>query len=156
RLIDVGAICVVRRDEAGPPHRTHRLEHARIAHSRHPGCLDERSLGRHGGTLPRTSPATLRAHDAVLSRLCRAEAVTWVGRRAGALGMLDGLVEAVEGVMNTPWIYLALLAIAAIDAFFPAVPSETLVITAGVFAAATGAPNAVLVVLVAAAGAFAG
>ncbi len=70
--------------------------------------------------------------------------------------MLDGLVEAVEGVMNTPWIYLALLAIAAIDAFFPAVPSETLVITAGVFAAATGAPNAVLVVLVAAAGAFAG
>lgn len=58
--------------------------------------------------------------------------------------------------MNTPWIYLAVFALAAIDAFFPVVPSETLVITAGVFAAATGAPNAVLVVLVAAAGAFVG
>lgn len=78
------------------------------------------------------------------------------GAGLGALRMLDGLVAALEGAMNTPWIYLALLAIAAIDAFFPVVPSETLVITAGVFAAATGAPNVVLVVLVAAAGAFIG
>lgn len=70
--------------------------------------------------------------------------------------MLDGLVEALEGAMSTPWIYLAVFAIAAIDAFFPVVPSETLVITAGVFAAATGAPNAVLVVVVAGAGAFTG
>lgn len=70
--------------------------------------------------------------------------------------MFDGLVDALEGAMNTPWIYLAVFAIAAIDAFFPVVPSETLAITAGVFAAATGAPNAVLVVLVAGAGAFAG
>ncbi len=70
--------------------------------------------------------------------------------------MFDGLVDALEGAMNTPWIYLAVFAIAAIDAFFPVVPSETLVITAGVFAAATGAPNAVLVVLVAASGAFTG
>ncbi|NIS29726.1 MAG: DedA family protein, partial [Actinobacteria bacterium] len=36
--------------------------------------------------------------------------------------MFDGLVDALEGAMNTPWIYLAVFAIAAIDAFFPVVP----------------------------------
>ena len=41
----------------------------------------------------------------------------------------------VEGAMGSPWVYVALFAFAAIDAFFPVVPSESLVITAGVFAA---------------------
>ena len=57
--------------------------------------------------------------------------------------------------MGSPWVYLALCAFAAIDAFFPAVPSESLVITAGVFAA-TGEPNVFAVIGVAALGAFAG
>jgi membrane protein DedA with SNARE-associated domain len=61
----------------------------------------------------------------------------------------------VEGAMGSPWVYLALFAFAAIDAFFPAVPSESLVISAGVFAAA-GEPNLVGIIVAAAAGAFAG
>lgn len=57
--------------------------------------------------------------------------------------------------MSSPWIYLVLFALAAIDGFFPLVPSESSVITAGVFAA-TGEPSLPLVILAAALGAFAG
>ena len=64
-------------------------------------------------------------------------------------------MELVEGAMGSPWVYLALLAFAALDAFFPIVPSESLVITAGVFAA-SGEPNLVLVIVAAALGAFLG
>lgn len=70
--------------------------------------------------------------------------------------MLDSLTDSVNGIMGSPWIYLALFGIAALDGFFPVVPSETLVITAGVYAAAHGKPNLVLVALVAALGALAG
>lgn len=70
--------------------------------------------------------------------------------------MIDDLVVAVEGMMGSPWVYLALYAIAALDAFFPVIPSETLVITAGVFASAGVEPNLLIVVLAAAAGAFTG
>src|SRR5215208_1732572 len=54
--------------------------------------------------------------------------------------MADAITDLVEGAMGSPWVYLALCAFAAIDAFFPVVPGESLVITAGVFAA-TGEPN---------------
>jgi membrane protein DedA with SNARE-associated domain len=64
-------------------------------------------------------------------------------------------MELAEGAMDSPWIFAALLAFAALDAFFPIVPSESLVITAGVFAA-NGEPNLVGVILAAAAGAFIG
>ena len=50
------------------------------------------------------------------------------------------ITDMVEGAMGSPWIYLALCAFAAIDGFFPLVPSESLVVSAGVFAA-TGEPN---------------
>ena len=60
-----------------------------------------------------------------------------------------------EGFMGSPWVYVALFAFAAIDAFFPVVPSESLVITAGVFAA-SGEPYLVGVILAAGLGAFAG
>jgi membrane-associated protein len=70
--------------------------------------------------------------------------------------VLDGFVAAIEGTMGSPWFYVALCAIVALDAFFPAVPGETLVISAGVFAASTGEPNVVVVAAVAAAGAFIG
>lgn len=70
--------------------------------------------------------------------------------------MTDAIIEMVTDLMSSPWIYLALFTIAAVDAFFPVVPSETLVITAGVFAASTGAPNLILLILVAAFGAFVG
>lgn len=70
--------------------------------------------------------------------------------------MNDAIIHAVEGVVSTPWVYLALFGIAALDGFFPVVPSETLVITLGVFAAAGGQPDAVLVAAVAALGALTG
>ena len=69
--------------------------------------------------------------------------------------MAESITELVEGAMSSPWVYLALCAFAAIDAFFPVVPSESLVISAGVFAA-TGEPNLFAVIGVAALGAFAG
>jgi membrane-associated protein len=70
--------------------------------------------------------------------------------------MTDAIVELVEGAMATPWVLLALYAVAAIDGFFPAVPSESLVVTAGVFAAANGEPSIPLVIAAAALGAFTG
>jgi membrane-associated protein len=67
----------------------------------------------------------------------------------------DAIMDLVEGAMGSPWVYLALCAFAALDAFFPIVPSESLVITAGVFAA-TGEPNLFAVIAVAGLGAFIG
>lgn len=69
--------------------------------------------------------------------------------------MIDNLLELGYAAMTSPWIYVAVFLFAAIDAFFPLVPSETLVIAAGAFAV-TGEPNAILVVAAAATGAFAG
>ena len=70
--------------------------------------------------------------------------------------VMDGaILHFVETLMGSPWVYAALFAFAALDGFFPLVPSESLVITAGVFAAA-GEPILPLVILVAAAGAFVG
>lgn len=69
--------------------------------------------------------------------------------------MADAITDLVEGAMGSPWVYLALFAFAAIDAFFPLVPSESLVISAGVYAA-SGEPNLVGVIVLAALGAFAG
>jgi membrane-associated protein len=67
----------------------------------------------------------------------------------------DAITQMVEGAMGSPWVFAALFAFAAIDAFFPVVPSESLVITAGVFAA-TGEPNLAGVIVAAALGALAG
>ena len=69
--------------------------------------------------------------------------------------MADRITELVEHAVGSPWVYLALFAFAALDAFFPIVPSESLVISAGVFAAA-GEPDLVPIILAAAAGAFLG
>ncbi|MEU8227654.1 DedA family protein [Kribbella sp. NPDC048915] len=69
--------------------------------------------------------------------------------------MSDALLHFAEELMSSWWIYLALWGFAALDGFFPAIPSETLVVTAGVFAA-TGAPNLYAVIAVAAVGAFLG
>jgi membrane protein DedA with SNARE-associated domain len=69
--------------------------------------------------------------------------------------MTDAIIDFLHQVMTSPWVYLALFAVALIDGFFPVVPSETAVITAGVFAA-TGEPNVFGVLAAAALGAFAG
>ncbi|TDD28583.1 DedA family protein [Nonomuraea terrae] len=69
--------------------------------------------------------------------------------------MSHAILDFVEQAMSSPWLYLALFALALLDGFFPVVPAETSVITAGVFAA-TGEPNLALVILVASLGAFTG
>jgi membrane protein DedA with SNARE-associated domain len=69
--------------------------------------------------------------------------------------MSHAILDLLHQVMSSPWVYVAIFALALLDGFFPVVPAETSVITAGVFAA-TGAPNLALVMLVAALGAFAG
>ena len=69
--------------------------------------------------------------------------------------MTDALVTLVEGALTSPWGLLALTAVAAVDGFFPVVPSESLVVTGGVFAAA-GDQALALVIAAAAVGAFAG
>ncbi|NRQ40210.1 DedA family protein [Nonomuraea sp. NN258] len=69
--------------------------------------------------------------------------------------MTHAILDLVQQVMSSPWLYLALFALALLDGFFPIVPAETSVITAGVFAA-SGQTNLALVMLVAALGAFAG
>ncbi|MEV1331821.1 DedA family protein [Micromonospora costi] len=68
--------------------------------------------------------------------------------------MMD-LLELLHQTMSSPWVYLAIFGIAVLDGFFPVVPSETAVITAGVFAA-SGTPDLPAVILVAAAGALVG
>ena len=60
-----------------------------------------------------------------------------------------------EQWVTSDWAYLAIFAVAAIDAFFPLVPSETVVITAGVLAGA-GDLSLPLVILCAASGAIVG
>ncbi|GII91465.1 DedA family protein [Sinosporangium siamense] len=69
--------------------------------------------------------------------------------------MSDAIIDLLREVMTSPWVYVALFAVAFIDGFFPVVPGETAVITAGVFAA-TGTPNLFLVIAVASLGAFCG
>jgi len=67
----------------------------------------------------------------------------------------EAILEFVRTAISSPWFYLALFTLVAVDGFFPLGPSESLVITAGVFAA-SGEPNVYLVIAVAAVGAFAG
>lgn len=61
-----------------------------------------------------------------------------------------------EAAITSPWVYLVVFAVALLDAFFPLVPSEATVITAGVFAAHDGEPILVAVIAAAAIGAFIG
>jgi membrane protein DedA with SNARE-associated domain len=65
------------------------------------------------------------------------------------------MIEMLEAAITSPWVYLALFTIAMLDGFFPVVPAETMVITAGVFAA-SGEPKLAPVIAVAALGAFVG
>ncbi|MCA2221459.1 DedA family protein [Nonomuraea aurantiaca] len=69
--------------------------------------------------------------------------------------MSHAILELVQQVMSSPWLYVALFALALLDGFFPVVPAETAVITAAVFAA-SGQTNLALVIVVSALGAFAG
>jgi len=63
--------------------------------------------------------------------------------------------QMVDWVSGSNWSYVAIFVVAVIDAFFPVVPSETMVIVAGTLAGA-GDLNVVLVILAAWGGAVVG
>lgn len=69
--------------------------------------------------------------------------------------MVDAINGLIEVVMDSPWAYLAIFLVSAVDAFFPVVPSEATVIAAGVLAAG-GKQTLLWVILLAAVGAFTG
>lgn len=60
------------------------------------------------------------------------------------------------GMADSPWLLVAVLALATIDGFFPPVPSESVVIAVAVLAMTGEGPNLWLLILVAALGAFTG
>ncbi|GCE77985.1 DedA family protein [Cellulomonas biazotea] len=59
-------------------------------------------------------------------------------------------------LVGSPWVFVVLYLLATIDGFFPPIPSESIVIALAALAMSSGEPNLLLVVLVAAAGAFTG
>ena len=65
-------------------------------------------------------------------------------------------MHVLETTVTSPWVYLVIVIVVLLDAFLPVVPSETVVIAAGVFAASLGSPNLFGVVATATAGAFVG
>ena len=67
------------------------------------------------------------------------------------LPQLLAVFDQFEEWVSSDWSYLAIFAVSAIDAFFPLVPAETVVITAGVLAG-TGDLQLWLVILCASAG----
>ncbi|WP_422753881.1 DedA family protein [Micromonospora sp. WMMD708] len=68
---------------------------------------------------------------------------------------MQSVLDLLHHTVTSPWVYLVIFVVTAVDAFFPAVPGETVLITAGVFAA-SGEPNLVAVIAVAALGALVG
>ncbi|MGK5684019.1 DedA family protein [Actinoplanes sp. URMC 104] len=64
-------------------------------------------------------------------------------------------IELAESLAISPWLYLVLLSVSLLDSFLPLIPSEPVVIIAGVFAA-TGTTDLLLVIAATAAGAFLG
>jgi membrane protein DedA with SNARE-associated domain len=68
---------------------------------------------------------------------------------------MGDVLDLLHQTVTSPWVYLVIVVVTAVDAFFPAVPGETVAITAGVFAAG-GEPNVVGVIVAAAAGALLG
>lgn len=64
-------------------------------------------------------------------------------------------IEVVESLLTSPWAYLLIFSIAALDGVVPVVPSEATVISAGVLAG-TGDLSLVAIVSAGAAGALVG
>ena len=64
-------------------------------------------------------------------------------------------VELTESMGTSWWLYLILISVSLLDSFLPLIPSEPVIIIAGVFAA-TGATNLALVIAATAIGAFLG
>lgn len=71
------------------------------------------------------------------------------------MGGMESALDLLRQLVTSPWVYLLIFGLTAVDAFFPAVPGEAAVITAAVLATG-GNPNLVVVIVAAALGAFAG
>lgn len=69
---------------------------------------------------------------------------------------MDAVNEFIAQAAASPWVYLVVFAVVLVDAFFPPVPSESVVIAAAAAAVAVGTPSLPLVIACAAAGAIAG
>lgn len=54
--------------------------------------------------------------------------------------MLNELQEFVTGAADSPWVYPALFAVCVIDAFFPPVPSESVIAALAAIGSSTGSP----------------
>ncbi|MGI4896529.1 MAG: DedA family protein [Janthinobacterium lividum] len=70
--------------------------------------------------------------------------------------MFEHLNELVTSHAGAPWVLIVVLALAALDAFVPPLPSESVVIGLAAIAADTGHPNLVLLGVCALVGAFLG
>lgn len=64
--------------------------------------------------------------------------------------------EFLDAVAASPWLYVIVFAVAALDALLPFMPSEGTVIAVGTLAASSGRPHLAAVIALAATGAFAG
>jgi len=69
---------------------------------------------------------------------------------------MDAINDFIAAAAASPWVYLVVFAVVLVDAFFPPVPSESVVIGASAAAVAVGVPNLPLVLACAAAGAIVG
>lgn len=68
---------------------------------------------------------------------------------------MDTLYALLEIALSSPWLYALIVVVVMIDAMFPVVPGETVVITAGAFVI-SGSPEVVPIVIAATAGALVG
>jgi membrane protein DedA with SNARE-associated domain len=68
---------------------------------------------------------------------------------------MESALDLLRQTVTSPWVYLVLFGLTAVDAFFPAVPGEAAVITAAVLATG-GSPDLVTVIVAAALGACVG
>ncbi|ROS31473.1 DedA family protein [Cellulomonas sp. PhB150] len=67
-----------------------------------------------------------------------------------------GLEEWALALAGSPWVFVVMYAFATVDGFFPPLPSESLIIALAALSASSGEPNLVLLLTVAALGAFTG
>lgn len=76
------------------------------------------------------------------------------------LELVESVLHSVEtwavGLAASPWVFVVLFVFVVVDAFFPPVPSETLVIAVAAYAVSTGGPPLWAIVATAAAGAVVG
>ncbi|RKN48240.1 DedA family protein [Micromonospora endolithica] len=68
---------------------------------------------------------------------------------------MESVLDLLRQMVASPWVYLLIFGLTALDAFFPVVPGEAAVITAAVLATG-GNPDLVWVIAAAAVGALAG